>query len=385
MKIIAFYLPQFHEIEENNRLWGKGFTEWTNVKKARALFEGHFQPVEPLDNNYYDLTHVETLYWQAKLAEAYGIYGFCFYHYWYNGHLLLQKPIEIFLKNKEINIPFCLCWANHDWTTSWSDNKKEVIFRQNYTDKKEWKAHFDYFLPYLKDERYIKKDGKPLLIIYEAANILEMNDILDYWRSLACEAGLRGIEYAYQSATADTIFGFDDSRYSYNIEYQPQYARLLSYNKRKMIFSHTILDIIRKINYKTFRFDIEKIFKKIRKEKLTIYDYDDLWKRILRMGPITKKSIPGAFVKMDTTPRMGMKGVVTQGMTPGKFKYYLKEQIERAKDVYKQDMLFLFAWNEWAEGGYLEPDKQWGYGVLEAVKEALKETGEMPGTKREGE
>ncbi len=373
MDIIAFYLPQFHEVEDNNKLWGKGFTEWTNVRKAKPLFNGHEQPVEPLDDNYYDLTNVDTIRWQCNIARKYGIYGFCFYHYWYNGHLLLHKPIELFLDNSDIDFPFCICWANHDWTTSWSDNKKELIYRQDYSKREDWDRHFEYMLPFLKDKRYIKRNGKPLLIIYEAANIVEMNELLDHWNKNASDAGLGGLIFAYQSAVADTIIGFDDSRFTYDIEYQPQYVRLLSYNRNKMVVSHTILDFIRKVNYKTLKLDIERIIKLFRKQKLNIYDYDDMWNRILHSDPVSAKSVPGAFVRMDTTPRMGLKGVVTQGMTPEKFKQYLKRQIVRAKSVYKADMLFLFAWNEWAEGGYLEPDKRWGFDVLQAVKEAQEE------------
>lgn len=378
VKLIAFYLPQFHEIPENNKYWGKGFTEWTNVKKATPLFTGHQQPVEPLNDNYYDLSDVEIMRWQSEVAKKYGIYGFCFYHYWYNGHKLMQKPLEQFLREKDIDMPYCLCWANHDWTTSWADSEWRLIYKQNYTDKSEWIEHFNYLLPYFKDKRYIKNNKKPLLVIYEARGAIELKEMLETWNQLAIDNGFNGIEYAYQSSMADTESGFDDSPFTYNIEYQPQYAILLSLKKSSTTAIHKILKVVRKFNEKTFKLNIETIINKFRKRTLTIYDYDELWSHVLKMGPITKKSVPGAFVKFDTTPRLGKKGIVTPGMTPEKFGDYLRQQIIRARDVYRKDMIFIFAWNEWAEGGYLEPDKQNGYRVLEAVKWALEETGEMP-------
>ncbi len=380
MKIIAFYLPQFHEIPENNQMWGDGFTEWTNVKRAIPMFAGHQQPVEPLNDFYYDLSDISVMKWQTALAKNYGIYGFCFYHYWYNGHKLLHKPIENYLADTSIDFPFCLCWANHPWTMSWSAKENTVIYQQDYSDRQEWKQHFLYMLPYLKDSRYIRIDGKPLLILYEAARIKELNEIMDYWEKLAVENGLLGINFAYESVFPDTMKEFDDSRFKYNIEYQPQYARVLSYKSQKK--ARALANIVYWINEKTFHIKWREIVDKLKHDKLTVFDYDDLWKHVLSMGPVTSKSVPGAFIKVDTTPRKHERGIVSVGMTPDKLKQYLKLQIKRAKEVYKRDMMFVFAWNEWAEGAYMEPDKQWKYGVLEAVRDALMETGEFPGSER---
>ena len=379
MKIIAYYLPQFHEIPENNEMWGKGFTEWTNVKNAKPLFEGHEQPVEPLDDNYYNLLDSEVMRWQTKSAKENGVFGFCFYHYWYNGHLLLEKPIELFLKNKDINMPFCICWANHNWSTSWKNNENRVIYKQDYSDKNDWKSHFDYLLPYFLDERYIKHNGKPLVVIYEIANIPQMNEMLDCWQLFAREHGLPGLDIAYQSASPDLIYGFKDNRCTYDIEYQPQYVREFVYKKnerKKLTVYSYIRRIIGSVNIPQFLKD--RILKISEGQTPLIVDYDDIWEKILSMRPIRPNSIPGALVRMDTTPRKQNRGFVTQGMTVEKFKKYLKRQIVNARDNYKSDMLFMFAWNEWAEGGYLEPDKRDGYKVLNAIKEALEETGEMP-------
>lgn len=378
MKIIAYYLPQFHEIPENNEMWGKGFTEWTNVKNAKPLYEGHEQPVEPLNDNYYNLLDTDVMRWQAKIAKEHGIYGFCFYHYWYNGHLLLEKPIENFLKEIDIDFPFCICWANHNWTTSWKDNDFRIIYQQDYTDKDDWKSHFEYLLPYLKDKRYIKKNGKPLVIIYEIANIPLMNDMIDYWQILAKENGFPGLEFAYQCVTADTIVGFNTKRFAYDIEYQPQYLRELGYKKHTS--RNNTLSYYRRKFFKSFKMPravSKAVVAGTTSDVPIVVDYDDAWKKVLSMAPMRKNSIPGAFVRMDTTPRMKNRGFVTQGMTVEKFKKYLKLQIEHSKNKYKSDMMFMFAWNEWAEGGYLEPDKRDGFAVLEAIKSALIETGEL--------
>jgi lipopolysaccharide biosynthesis protein len=198
MKIIAFYLPQFHEIPENNAWWGEGFTEWTNVKKAQPLYRGHYQPRIPLGQNYYDLCRIETLVWQTNIARNYGISGFCFYHYWFNGKLLLEKPIELYLNHSECELPFCLCWANESWTNGWVSENNDVIMPQTYGGESEWESHFLYLLKYFKDPRYITKDGKPLLVIYKPQEITNLPLMLDYYQKRALEHGFEGIHFAYQ-------------------------------------------------------------------------------------------------------------------------------------------------------------------------------------------
>jgi len=166
MKVVALYLPQFHTIPENDTWWGEGFTEWVNIKKAIPLFENHHQPRMPLQDNYYNLADPDVMRWQASIAKEHGVYGFCFYHYWFDGKLLLQKPIENFLENKDIDIHFCISWANEHWTDQWVSEKWNVLIEQRYGERDEWKVHFDYLLPYFKDDRYIKVDEKPVFVIY---------------------------------------------------------------------------------------------------------------------------------------------------------------------------------------------------------------------------
>ena len=385
MKIIAFYLPQFHDIPENDEWWGKGFTEWVNVKKARPLYKGHEQPRIPLNNNYYNLLDDKVKIWQAKLAKEYGVYGFCYYHYWFGGKLLLEKPMEQMLENPNIDIPFCISWANEPWTKAWV-NEKKVLIPQFYGGKKEWKEHFDYLLKFFKDSRYIKEDGKPLLVIYRAEVIEHLNEMLDYWSELAKENGFNGMVYAYQNITFDLIPDKDDSRFTYNIEFQPSYA-WNDMNNVSTIKKSGVWNYVRNVRRKLYTwlekkmgFDVAKYFEYSRKEKNSVLltSYDDAWRAILDHIPDNNKCIPGAFVGWDNTPRKGYRGQVYIGDSPEKFKKYMVEQIKRAKEVYHKDMIFMYAWNEWAEGGYLEPDVRTGFGNLKAIRDALLENGEFP-------
>ena len=192
-KIIAFYLPQYHTIPENDKWWGEGFTEWTNTRKAKPLFKGHQQPKTPLNDNYYCLLDKETQEWQAELAQENGVYGFCYYHYWFNGKMLLEKPMEIMLKNENITLPFCISWANEPWARTWDGKDKEVLMPQSYGDEKEWKKHFDYLLQFFKDKRYIKIDNKPIFLIYRTSSIPNCEKMVDYWNNLCKENGFEGL------------------------------------------------------------------------------------------------------------------------------------------------------------------------------------------------
>lgn len=384
MKIIAFYLPQFHDIPENDEWWGKGFTEWVNVKKAKPLFEGHDQPRVPLNENYYNLLDDDVKIWQAKIAKEYGVYGFCYYHYWFNGKLLLEKPMEQMLKNPAVDIPFCISWANEPWTKAWV-NQKEVLIQQFYGGEKEWLEHFNYLLPFFKDDRYIKENGKPLFVIYRAEVVTNLNEMLDYWNELAISNGFKGIKFAYQQVDFDLMENKDDSHFDYDIEFQPSYAstdlRSTSKIKKSMFWRKLRSSKINLLNFieKKTGVDIVRYMQHSNNSKdVKIIDYDKVWKMILTRTPESKKNIPGAFVGWDNTPRKGTRGVVYTGDSPEKFEKYMTEQIRRARDVYKKEYIFMYAWNEWAEGGYLEPDTRNGYKNLEAIRNALKETDEFP-------
>lgn len=374
MKVIALYLPQFHAIKENDEWWGEGFTEWVNVKKAKPLYKDHYQPRVPLEGNYYDLLDDSTMKWQIDLAKKYGVYGFCFYHYWFcDGKKLLEKPVEKFLEDNTLDINFCLSWANEPWTQGWVSKEDHVLMPQEYGNKDYWKKHFEYLLPYFMDERYICIEGKPFFVIYRPEIIECLNEMIDYWQELARENGLPGIVFAYQSIHFATKKNKDDSRFDYNIEYEPGYGRYdLSTQGHKKIFK--LGKLLDNICFKLFKKKPSNLYlRKVRKE-----NYDTVWEAIVNHNPPSSKSIPGAFVGWDNTPRRGTKGSVIEGATPIKFKKYFLEKLKKAKNIYNKDMIFVFAWNEWAEGGYLEPDERHKYGYLEAIKESLLELEEWP-------
>ena len=372
MKIIAFYLPQFHDIAENDEWWGKGFTEWVNVKKAKPLFEGHPQPRIPLGQNYYNLLDDNVKIWQSKIAQEHGIYGFCYYHYWFNGKLLLEKPMEQMLANKSITIPFCVCWANEQWTKAWVGENK-VLIAQNYGQRSEWEEHFNYLLPFFMDERYIVENKKPLVVIYRPNIIPCLNEMLDCWTELAINNGFRGLTFAYQQIWDGKRK--DESRFTYNIEFQPTYGLRETFKGKHEFLrkcKNGISNALERVTGKNIRL--------LGQGKLTgnRIEYDAVWESILNEKPESSKSVPGAFVGWDNTPRHGSKGRVFVNDSPDKFRMYLSKQIKRAKTVYKKDYIFMYAWNEWAEGGYLEPDERYQYGYLEAIKMALEENGELP-------
>lgn len=371
MKVIAYYLPQFHETPQNDAWWGKGFTEWVNVKKAKPLYKGHYQPRIPLNHNYYNLLDDNVKKWQVDLANKYGIYGFCFYHYWFNdGEMLLEKPVEQFLANKELDIHFCICWANEPWTKAWVSKKDEVLIGQNYGSKETWKKHFEYLLPFFKDDRYIKEENQPLFVIYRPEIMPCLNEMLDYWQELARKSGFDGIKFAYQGIWFDQVKNRDDSRFDYDIEYEPGYGETYlqsSSNKALFNLAKKVDDVCQKLfNWKPSQLYLRKVRR---------LNYDDVWNAINNHIPEDKKRVAGAFVDWDNTPRRGTHGLVIDGATPQKFYKYMRQRIKEVKRKYTSDMIFLFAWNEWAEGGYIEPDERYKYGYLEALKKALDDEG----------
>lgn len=371
MKTIAFYLPQFHRTPENDKWWGEGFTEWTNMKKAQPLFEGHYQPRIPLNKNYYDLSDVENIRWQAKIAKENGIYGFCFYHYWFNGKLLLEKPIHLFRENEDIDMNYCLCWANENWTNGWVSDKNNILIEHDFNNKDDWKKHIDYFISFFKDERYIKIDNKPVLIIYYP-NIVGkvLKEMMDFWKEEAKKEGFEGITYIFQHPFFYYDKTTDKTIFDYGIEFQPTFARLSRYNNDSR-FQNVKIKISKFLQQKL------NIYIHLKNKKLVKYDYDEMWQEILNTNPETYM-FPGAFVDWDNTPRKGTRGSVIIGANPDKFKKYFSKLVKKAKSVYKKDYIFIFAWNEWAEGGYLEPDERYGYKYLNAIRDVLLEENEFP-------
>lgn len=374
MKVIPVYLPQFHTIPENDEWWGKGFTEWVNVKGAKPLFEGHNQPRVPLNDNYYDLSDVETLKWQCKIAREHGIYGFCMYHYWFNGHLLLEKPMEMLLAHPEIDIKYCISWANHDWTDAWkaSDRAPRVLITHNFDDEKDWVNHFNYMLPFFKDPRYMRENNKPIMVIYVPNLIRKLKKMLDLWTRMAKDAGLDGLTYIYQSASSSFDDSWNHTLFDYGVEMNPGYVNMYFSNQKNQGIFPKLMKYSREI--KRILHIRRSLLPQKKTTEVTKADYDGTWNKILQLRPAhdTPKMIPCAFTDWDNTPRHKERGYVYQGVTPDKFRKYFAKLIENTKKYYKTDMIFVFAWNEWAEGGYLEPDEKYSYGFLKAIKEVLE-------------
>ena len=370
MKIIPLYLPQFHTIPENDEWWGKGFTEWVNVREAKPLFEGHNQPRVPLNNNYYDLSDIETLKWQCRIAKEYGIYGFCMYHYWFNGHLLLEKPMEMLLAHPEIDIKYCISWANHDWTDAWkaSNRQPKVLIAHNFDDEKDWVDHFNYLLPFFKDPRYMTENNKPLMVIYIPNIIRKLKKMLDVWSQMARDNGFDGLTFIYQSAASSFDNSWDHSLFDYGVEMNPGYVGLANRQKNSSFFPKLMKyshEIKRFLHIRRSLLPQKKI------TEVSKADYDYTWQRILELRPISNapKMIPCAFTDWDNTPRHKERGYLYQGVSPDKFKSYFKQLIDNTKNFYDTDMIFVFAWNEWAEGAVLEPTEQNKFGYLEKIKE----------------
>lgn len=379
-KVIAFYLPQYHCIPENDKWWGKGFTEWTNTRKAKPLFKGHYQPKTPLNENYYNLLDPKVMEEQSKLAQKYGVSGFCYYHYWFkNGKKLLEKPIEAMLKNKNISIPFCLCWANENWTRRWDGGKNEIIMEQDYGDEQEWEQHFSYLLPFFKDERYIRINNKPVFVIYKPQLIPKLKKMLNFFKKSAKANGLDGIVFLSQHPSWILDKKYNPSYFDYLIEFEPFFTYstkdkkvdISNYSKTNKVWNiineNEILLLL--LNY------VKKIRDKVIKEKnidntlLQIKDYDEYWSYILNNRVTSSKLIRGAFTDWDNTARK-KNGMMFKGASPEKFEQYFKKLVEDNTSI--DNLIFINAWNEWAEGAYLEPDMKYGYAYLNALYNCVK-------------
>ncbi|WP_028235370.1 glycosyltransferase WbsX family protein [Pseudobutyrivibrio sp. MD2005] len=350
VKLIAFHLPQYHECEENNMWWGEGFTEWTNTKKALPIFKHHNQPRLPKNDFYYNLEEKDDFIWQLKLAKKYNVYGFCFYHYWFNGKKLLYKPLELLkeIDSKE-KIHYCFCWANETWSKTW-ENDNSVLIEQTYGTENEWEEHFNYLFEFFQDEFYIKHDGSPILIIYRSKMIPNFNRMVEYWNKRCIESGFSGIYIIdeYNSFQNESIC-------EKSIQFEPLYT---------MKYGRTELE------FKYYKF-LSRIFNFFYKSNNLIYSYSILWKNILKRNIICN-SYMGAFVDWDNTPRKGKNGRIVLGVSTKKFKKYMKKLKNKAIR-YNSEYIFINAWNEWGEGTYLEPDMKNGYGYLDVVKDVFGE------------
>ncbi len=374
IKNIAFYLPQFHAIPENDRAWGKGFTEWTNTRKAEPMFEGHYQPKVPLNNNYYNLLDDEVKLWQANLARQYDVFGFCYYHYWFkNGKKLLEKPAEQMLANKDIDIPFCFSWANENWSKRWDGGNKEIIAEQDYGDVEDWKQHLEYLIPFFKDSRYITLNDKPIFLIYKPEEIPNVNTMLSYWNNEIKKRGFPGICFMIQNPNWFYLPSYDLGEFDYQIKFQPFFSH--AYKNKNLTHLYNMRKVYRILKNMHLNWMLDKLLPELKKfhhrNEMSMQkkmDYDEMWKIIIQ-SEARPEYIEGAFVDWDNTSRK-KNGYVYIGSSPDKFCSYMKALYKKINENQQVPVVFINAWNEWCEGAYLEPDELHEYQYLEALREA---------------
>lgn len=356
--IYALYLPQYHCIPENDKWWGKGYTEWNAVRKAKPLYCNHNQPNIPLNDNYYDLSDEtgKTWKWQAELAKENGVEGFCIYHYWFkDGKQLLQKPMEILLEHKEIEIKYFICWANEPWRRTWYGNNYEMLMDQTYGDKLQWKKHFEYLKQFFLDNRYLKIDNKPVIAIYKTKSIEKLNSMRTLWDELARQIGFSGV-YIMGAKTAfkqEDRLGIVDGEYLFEPAYSMHYQYSLWMN-----CARALSRAYRKISNSVLR---NKMLEQ--KENMKW-----LYKSIqIPQYSAAKEIFYGICPSWDNTPRKQNKGCVFINASPNIFEKKLREIMLSSKGG---NIVMINAWNEWGEGAYLEPDVEHGNAYLTAVKKA---------------
>ena len=358
MRIIAFYLPQFHPIPENDRWWGNGFTEWVNVAKARPLFPGHYQPRLPGDLGFYDLRLPETRLTQAEMAKNSGIEGFCYWHYWFGaGKRLLERPFQEVLVSGEPDFPFCLAWANQTWTGVWHGAPDRILMEQAYHGLADYTNHFYDILNALADHRYISIDGRKLFVVYRPRELPEPIKFTDCWRELALRCGLEGLYFVGISdeAWVPEEHGFDAS---IRCEPDSMIMRLPKLN---------ISTVLRKL----LRLRVNSRFRGTLPLP-EVYSYRTIVQHAFVHSPSTHESFPCVLPNWDTTPRCGSSGIVFHDSTPELFRTHLEQGLEQVLSRSPEyRIVFIKSWNEWAEGNYLEPDRKYGHGYLQVLKEVV--------------
>ncbi len=350
-RLIAFYLPQYHPIPENDRAWGKGFTEWRNVGKSRAYFDGQYQPRLPGELGYYDLRLPEIMEQQAALAKEHGIHGFCYYYYWFNGKRLLNLPLDNMLALKRPDFPFCFCWANENWTRRWDGMEREIIVGQNHTPEDDI-AFIRFIMPALEDPRYIRVDGKPLLLIYRSELFPDPAASIERWRNEARSAGIGDLFLVrcegFDPYTNPESIGFD-----------------ASYEVPTFILPDEL------------KFEDRESLNVSPEFTGRIYDYKKIVDWYCHRPEAEYRRYRGPMLAWDNTPRHGKNALVFHGATPELYGQWIEDSLAHARRRFRGEerLVFVNAWNEWAEGSYLEPDLKFGHGFLEATRAAVARAG----------
>ncbi len=362
LRALAFYLPQFHPVPENDEWWGPGFTEWTNVAQARPLFRGHYQPHVPADLGFYDLRLDETRVAQAELARAHGIDGFCYYHYWFGGRRMLERPFREVLESGRPASPIKLWGANEDWTRAWDGLHSERLIEQHYSPEDDL-AHIRWLLPAFADPRYIRVGGRPLFLVYKAGKLPDPQRTLDCWREEAARAGIGDLYLCRVESETDERgdprkLGFDAA-----VEFQPDWVHLGRGWLRARLLARA-----RKVGLDGLADRYPRI-----------YDYRTVVDRMLARSAPEHPLHPCVTPGWDNTARRGGRGLAFHECTPDQYERWLRAvvaDLERRTAGQPPDerLLFVNAWNEWAEGNHLEPDLRWGRAHLEATRRVLRGT-----------
>jgi lipopolysaccharide biosynthesis protein len=355
IKAICFYLPQYHPIPENDEWWGKGFTEWTNVAKAKPLFPGHYQPHIPADLGFYDLRLPEVREAQAALARQHGIHGFCYYHYWFNGRRILERPFNEVLASGKPDFPFCLCWANENWSRKWDGGTRNILLEQQHSDEDD-RAHIVSLLPALRDPRYIRINGRPLLLIYRTELLPDPAHTAAIWREAARESGLGDL---YLARVENFVSGIDPESINFDatVEFSPD-----GRNVGQAVFSGPVTRKLSKWGVLPEAFSQHSILR-----------YAVMAESRMRRATPAYKQFRCVTPMWDNTARRKGNGRILIGSTPQLYKTWLNSALRQTREKFKGDeqIVFINAWNEWAEGCHLEPDLKYGHAYLEATKQAL--------------
>jgi lipopolysaccharide biosynthesis protein len=360
VRLLAFYLPQFHPIPENDRWWGQGFTEWTNVARARRLFRGHHQPHLPTDLGFYDLRVPEVREAQADMARSHGISGFCYYHYWFNGRRLLERPFDEVLASGRPDFPFCLCWANENWTRAWDGADREVLMPQQYSPEDD-RRHFDHLASAFRDRRYIRVDGKPLFLVYRTELLPDPARTAEIWRERARASGIGELYLVrVENFVADVdpkSIGFDAA-----VEFAPDWRVLPApmFRRRRWALLARVL---------LWLGLLPRVYLDHR-----VYRYEVLVRRMLAKPRPGFKRFRCLTPGWDNSPRRARNAFIFQDATPRLYEKWLRTLVRDTVAAFQGDerLVFVNAWNEWAEGNHLEPDDFWGRAYLEATLRATR-------------
>lgn len=348
-RAIAYYLPQFHPIPENDAWWGKGFTEWTNTAKARPLFPGHYQPHVPSDLGFYDLRIPEVRIAQAEMARDYGIEGFCYYHYWFAGKQLLEMPFNEVLRSGEPDFPFCLCWANETWTGKWHGCPDRILIEQTYPGKEDEERHFNALLPAFSDKRYMTIDDKPIFLIYKPVQLPNPKKLMDHWRYLATRNGLKGPYFIGVVNELGTQINHGYDALVIHQFFHPAALGQIKYTRK-----------------------LRRLPRRLLGYPLDIYNYRKIYPYLLMPEANILNIYPSVIPNWDNTPRCGLNGVVFHDSTPELFRAHLQDTLKQIlHKPFEHRLMFIKSWNEWAEGNHLEPDLRFGKAYLEVLRREI--------------